>query len=210
MTPKGLLRLKQAIVEARGARGRRVPAGARRPRRTTASACGGSCSAPARSTTTSSATRSASTRLTSRSRGSSSSIRSRSRPPRLCVVATRSSRRSSGRRRSRRTWAPGARSGTGSRTPRPTASACGYVGPAVAREPERGLSDGAPARAGPHRPRGARQRSTGLALRLAVRRAAAHGGAPSSGCGEARAVTRAPAASCGAGAAGAGARCRRR
>ena len=51
----------------------------------------------------------------SRWRASSSSIRSRSTRSRRCFGATRDSARSSGRRRSRRTWGRGARSGTGSR-----------------------------------------------------------------------------------------------
>ena len=60
----------------------------------------------------------------SRSRGSSSSIRSRSSRRRSSCAATRTCARSSGRRRSRRTWAPGGRSATGSRRRSPTRSCC--------------------------------------------------------------------------------------
>ena len=73
----------------------------------------------------------------------------------------RGSARSSGPRRSRRTWGRGARSATGSR--RPSRTGHGRVAPLrrpdVEGEPERGLPDRAPARAGPDRPRGARARS---------------------------------------------------
>ena len=71
-----------------------------------------------------------------------------------------------------------------------------YVGPSVAREPERGLSDRAPARAGPDRPRSARP----VAQRLAA------AGRPGCARGELRAVLAgeveepACAASAGAGA----------
>ena len=155
MTPKGLLRLKQATSPldelAEGAFQPVLddPAATRTP------ACGGSSSARARSTTTSSG---------HELRGQAD--RRRGRPARAALpvpggagdrarpLVSRSCRRSSGRRRSRRTWAPGARSATGSRRRSPRAYAS-LRRPSVAREPERGLPDRAPARAGPDRARGA-------------------------------------------------------
>ena len=65
---------------------------------------------------------------------------------------TRTCKRSSGPRRSRRTWAPGGSIRHRLEEPRPTASPLRYVGPPLACEPERGLSDGSPGRAGPNRP----------------------------------------------------------
>jgi 2-oxoglutarate dehydrogenase E1 component len=105
MTPKGLLRLKQATSSRSRATSRRSA---------------GSCSAAGRSTTTSPATRSAGSRRRSRSRVSSSCTRFRSSRSRRSSRPTRSSARSCGRRRSRRTWARGGRSGTASRTLRHT------------------------------------------------------------------------------------------
>ena len=102
-------------LDARRSGERRVPAGARRPEPPIASASSGSSSARGRSTTTSPATRSAPTRPAWRSLGSSSSTRSRPSACRPWSPATRTSARSCGRRRSRRTWARGARSATGSR-----------------------------------------------------------------------------------------------
>ena len=67
-------------------------------------------------------------RATSRSRGSSSCTRSRSSRRRGSSPPTRTSSRSSGRRRSRRTWVPGARSGTGSRRRCARDVALRYVG----------------------------------------------------------------------------------
>ena len=151
VTPKGLLRLKDAtstldelaegafqpvLDDARVDKDDGPPARAlqrqgllrhRRPR--------GPRAAPARS----------------RSRASSSSTRSRPRPPPRSSRRIRRSTRSSGRRRSRRTWARGARSATASRRLRGRAAPLRR--PAVAREPVRGLSDRAPDRAGPHRAR---------------------------------------------------------
>ena len=120
MTPKGLLRLQAGDVDARRSRDRRrsspVLDDPTSPDRAT---CAGSCSAAARSTTTSSAT------SARRARPSVAVARLEQLYPfpveavaELIAVATRASRRSSGRRRSRRTWAPGARSATGSRRPR--------------------------------------------------------------------------------------------
>ena len=79
MTPKGLLRLRQATSTPRGADVAIVPAGAGRSRRRSRGSRAGSSCAAARSTTTSSATSSASSRPPSRSPASSSSTRSRSR-----------------------------------------------------------------------------------------------------------------------------------
>ena len=61
------------------------------------------------------------TRAASRSLASSSSTRSRSTRSRRWSRRTRQCARSSGRRRSRRTWAPGGRSAIGSRRPRRSA-----------------------------------------------------------------------------------------
>ena len=79
MTPKGLLRLKDAASSLADLGERRLPAGARRRDAPTSGTCGASSSAPARSTSTSSGTSSTPTRRASPSRGSSSSTRSRPR-----------------------------------------------------------------------------------------------------------------------------------
>ena len=160
MTPKGLLRLKAAGVDARGARERAVPARHRRPVDRPLGGAPARALLAGRSTTTSSGTRPARPRRTSPSPASSSSIRSRSRPWRELVSSLPVARaRSSGRRRSRRTWAPGGRSATGSTRPPARALACAGspTSGAPGGEPERGLPDRAPARAGPHRARGARR-----------------------------------------------------
>ena len=90
--------------------------------------------------------------------------------PRADRVVPERSTRSSGRRRSRRTWARGARSATGSRR-RPPGVPGALRRPAVAREHGRGLPDRAPARAGADRARRARAESSRLrrfGLRLAL------------------------------------------
>ena len=116
MTPKGLLRLKEASSSLDDlAHGRFEPvlddpAVADRAARDEARP-----DRRASSTTTSSGTRSERRRRTSPSRASSSCIRSRSSRPPSFSRRTRRSRKSSGPRRSRRTWAPGGRSATGSR-----------------------------------------------------------------------------------------------
>ena len=71
--------------------------------------------------------------------------------------ATRTSRRSSGRRRSRRTWAPGARSATASRRGCPPASTLRYVGRPWRASPSEGYPTAHLRRAGPDRARGARR-----------------------------------------------------
>ena len=115
MTPKGLLRLKDAtstrVELSEGAFSRRST----RTWAPSHDALGGSSSAPGRSISTSSATRTGSARTSSPSLGSSSSTRSPSSRLAACCAAIRISARSSGHRRSRRTWVPGGRSATGSR-----------------------------------------------------------------------------------------------
>ena len=160
MTPKGLLRLKQAASTLDDLARGRVPARARRPGApsTTRVQRLVLCSGKVYYDIVGHELRGRRD-AASPSRGSSSSTRS----PSSAVAALVASlpeprRRSSGRRRSRRTWAPGARSGTGSRRRRrEPAYRAPLRRPAVAGEPERGLPDRAPARAGPHRPRGARR-----------------------------------------------------
>ena len=139
MTPKGLLRLKQAsstLEELATGEFRPViddPGADHDVRR-------GSSSAAARSTTTSSATS---------ARGDATGVAvarlEQLYPFPVEAVAALyrslpgSRRRSSGRRRSRRTWAPGARSGTGSTT-RPPSSRAGvrYVGRSWRASPSEG------------------------------------------------------------------------
>ena len=160
MTPKGLLRLRLTLGTLED-----LSEGKFQPviddREADHAGRAGSSSAPASSTTTSSATRRGPRPRTSPSRGSSSSTLP-GRPRRRARPGYPVSRRSSGPRRSRRTWAPGARCGTGSRR-RPRGRRAGALRrPAVAGEPERGLPDRPPARAGPDR-----QRSPRLARGLA-------------------------------------------
>jgi 2-oxoglutarate dehydrogenase complex dehydrogenase (E1) component-like enzyme len=108
MTPKGLLRLKQAGSTLDDlAHGEFQPV-LDDPR-------GDKDAVTRRSSTTSSATRSSRPAGRWRSPASSSSIRSRSISSRSSCAAIRTCRRSSGRRRSRRTWARGGRSGIASR-----------------------------------------------------------------------------------------------
>ena len=157
MTPKGLLRLKQAASTladlAEGAfrpvlADPSVDAGAR---------CAGSCSAPGRSTTTWPATSCArEADWPSRSAGSSSSTRSRwKRRPSSCarypaleeVVWAQEEPQNMGAWRAIR-----------HRLEEALPRACGSASrPAVAREPVRGLPDGAPEGAGPDRPGGLEQ-----------------------------------------------------
>ena len=122
-------------VDDRRVRRRRVPPGDRRRAARQAPRRGGSSSAAARSTTTSSATRRTPRPPTrSRSRGSSSSIRSRPRRLPRWSVRTRGSKKSCGRRRSRRTWGRGGRSAIASRRrPRAAGSASSAVRGARAR-----------------------------------------------------------------------------
>ena len=160
MTPKGLLRLKQASSTladlAEGTFRPVIDDSERRPRRGDAARA----SARGRSTTTSSATSSGRARRTSRSRGSSSSIRSRSTPTR------RSSRAYPNLREV--VWAQEEPQNMGAwrtirhRLEEPLRGQgipLTLRRPALAREPERGLPDRAPARAGPHRARRARAAS---------------------------------------------------
>ena len=122
MTPKGLLRLRQAASTLEDlAQGsfQAVLGEESRLRRSIATPSRASCSAAARSTTTSSGTSCAPAPPASRSPASSSCTRSRSSRSRSSSGHTRRCTRSSGRRRSRRTWAPGDRSATGSKRPRP-------------------------------------------------------------------------------------------
>ena len=158
MTPKGLLRLKQAVLDAR----RSSPTAAsspcsttRRPRITRVGHAG-SCSAPARSTTTSSGTRRASAATRGRRRAARAAlpVPRRGRPRSSCasypslreLVWAQEEPQNMGAWRSIRHRLEERR-------------AAGRPGPLrrppLAREPERGLSDRAPGRAGPHRPRGA-------------------------------------------------------
>ena len=121
MTPKGLLRLRQASSTLSELSGGRFPARCsttrRSRRRPAVRPFTVSSSAAARSTTTSSATTSARTPPAPPSPGWSSSTRSRWRRSPTSLPPTRVCGRSSGRRRSRRTWERGARSGTASTTP---------------------------------------------------------------------------------------------
>ena len=141
------------LLDARRSRRRAVPADPRRGGAPTRRRSAGSCSARARSTTTSSATR------PPRTRDEVAVARLEQLYP-FPVEAAREliaslparSTRSSGPRRSRRTWARGARSATGSRRP-PAGVPVRYVGRPVAREHRRGLPDRAPARAGADRAR---------------------------------------------------------
>ena len=122
---------------------------------------------------------------------SSSCTRSRSPPTTSCSRATRASPRSYGHRRSRRTWARGRAIRHRLEEGLPAEFDLRYVGRSVAREPERGLPDGARARTGPASParRSARSRRT---VRAAApsRRPASSSPLPASpspcGCGCAR------------------------
>ena len=80
VTPKGLLRLKDATSALADLAGRELPAGARRSARRTRKRCAGSFSAAARCTTTSSGMPRTPKLQRSRSRESNSSIRSRPTP----------------------------------------------------------------------------------------------------------------------------------
>ena len=86
------------------------------------------CSAPARSTTTSRATRRARTTRAWRSRASSCSTRSRSSRSSTRSRATRTCARSRGSRRSRATWAPARTCRRGCCTSCPRTLEFGYVG----------------------------------------------------------------------------------
>ena len=78
---------------------------------------------------------------------------------RVARDATRGSRRSCGPRRSRRTWARGARSDIVSRDgPREHGPGPALRGAHLEGEPERGVPDRPPGGAGPHRARGVRRR----------------------------------------------------
>ena len=153
VTPKGLLRLKDAtstLGELAGGGFRPVIDDARDRQ---APRARGSSSAAARSTTTSSATRrTPQRRRRSRSRGSSSSTRSRPRRSRALVASypwleevvwAQEEPQNMGPWRSIRHRLEEAAA-------RPQAP---VRRPPVAREPVRGLPDRAPDRAGPHRPR---------------------------------------------------------
>ena len=105
--------LLPGAVASRGSTRRRSPA---------------SCSAPARSTTTSRATRRARTTRASRSPASSCCTRSRSSRSSTRSRATRTCARSCGRRRSRATWAPARTCRRGCCTSSPTPLEFGYVG----------------------------------------------------------------------------------
>ena len=123
MTPKGLLRLAESAATLE-----ELSTGAFQPVLDDPAADHAqrarSSSARGRSTTTSPATRRAPAGATSPSSASTSSIRSPRAPSPSCSPSTRPWRRSSGPRRSRSTWAPIARSATGSRTRCHTASRC--------------------------------------------------------------------------------------
>ena len=157
MTPKGLLRLREAASTLA-----ELAEGSFRPviddPAPTATARAGSSSARARSTTTSPGTSCAPAPRRSPSPGSSSSIRSRRPSSRRSSPRTRTWPRSSGRRRSRRTWARGARSATGSRRRcRPAFRSATSAGP------------GARARARAIRPRTCASRTGSPARRSASR-----------------------------------------
>ena len=136
-----------------------VPARARRSFRPSTASSSGWSSAAARCTTTSSGTSCGPTRAPSRSLGSSSSIRSRSTRSRHSSPRIRQSGRSSGRRRSRRTWGRGGRSGTGSKKP------------PRARRPHRACSTSA-GRGGRARARGTRRSITTSRIGSCARRSA--------------------------------------
>ena len=155
VTPKGLLRLKDASSAlAELADGRFQPV-LDDPTRRQGSACGGSSSAPARSTTTSSATRrTRSGAGRGRARRAALSVPDRRRLTALIasypqlreVVWAQEEPQNMGPWRSIRHRLEEAAG-------RPSAP---LHRPSVAGQPERGLSDGARDRAGPDRPRGAR------------------------------------------------------
>ena len=153
MTPEGPAAAQGRDLDARRPRGRRLPAGDRRPERRQGKR------APARPLHREGLLRHRRAQVARRARR----VARRADRAALSVPDRRSdalissyprSTRSCGRRRSRRTWARGGRSATGSRR-RPPASAA-LRRPPVAGEPVRGLSDRARDRAGPDRPRRAR------------------------------------------------------
>ena len=164
MTPKGLLRLKQRGVDARGALDRLVPARDPRPDRRLAT-CAGSFSAAGRSTTTSS--------VTTRGRARRDVAVARleqlypfpveavaeliaSLPNLEEIVWAQEEPQNMGAWRSiRHRLDDAARSSS-------SVAGVTYVGRTVARLAERGLPDRAPDRAGPHRPGRARRRPCGL------------------------------------------------
>ena len=180
---------QERSVHARGALDRLVPARDPRSdcRRTT---CAGSCSAAARSTTTSSDTMRGRARRTSPWRGSSSSTRSRSKPspssiaslPQLeeIVWAQEEPQNMGAWRSIRHRLDDAARSSS-------SVAGVTYVGRTVARLAERGLSDRAPARAGPHRPRRARRGPGGL---ISACDGSGHGGRRGCDLGAVRACRR--------------------
>ena len=129
MTPKGLLRLKQAASTLADLVRGRVPARARRSRRRRrrGAAARGLLREALLRPRRARAARAGEGRR-GRAARAALSVPGRRLRPSSCA-RSRSSRRSSGRRRSRRTWAPGARSGTGSRSRCPTA--CGSASSAA-------------------------------------------------------------------------------
>ena len=148
-------------VDARRARARLVPAGARRRRRPTARTVRAARPVQRQDLLRHRRPRAARrARRTSRSRGSSSCTRSRSsRSARLVGVVSRPARDRVGAGGAAEHGRlaldpPPPRGGGGAGAAASTASS---TSAALAREPERGLPDAPPARAGPDRPRGARR-----------------------------------------------------